>query len=102
MAYAFFYDMPGTEELYRRVKAEIGEEAPKGLLVQLVVRQDGGLRHFNVWESRQDWERYRQERVGPPWARCWRPPVSPSARPSRSSSGWRSSTWSRAPEPSAR
>jgi hypothetical protein len=65
MPYAFYYDVPGTEELYRRVKAEIGEEAPKGLLVQLVVRQDGGLRHFNVWESRQDWDRYRQERVGP-------------------------------------
>jgi hypothetical protein len=65
MAYAFFYDVPGTEELYQRIKAEIGEEPPEGLLVQLVVKHDGGLRHFNVWDSRQDWERYRQERVGP-------------------------------------
>ena len=25
----------------------------------------GGLRHLNVWESEPDWERYRDERVGP-------------------------------------
>lgn len=56
--------MPGTEELYQRIKAEIGEP-PKGQVVHLVAKCDGGLRHFNVWESRQDWERFRQERVGP-------------------------------------
>jgi hypothetical protein len=33
--------------------------------VQLVVRHDGGLRHYNVWASEQDWERYRREQVGP-------------------------------------
>jgi hypothetical protein len=65
MTYAFFYDVPGTEELYRRVKAEIGDEPPKGLVLHLVATHDGGLRHLNVWESRQDWERYRAERVGP-------------------------------------
>jgi hypothetical protein len=65
MSYAFYYDVPGTEELYRRIKAEIGDEPPKGQVVHLVARCDGGLRHFNVWESRQDWERFRQERVGP-------------------------------------
>ena len=52
MSYAFFYDVPGTEELYQRIKAEIGDEPPNG-------------RHFNVWESRRDWERHRQERIGP-------------------------------------
>jgi hypothetical protein len=65
MPYAFFYDVPGTEDLYQRIKAEIGDEPPKGLVLQLVARQDGGLRHFNVWESEEDWERYRAERVGP-------------------------------------
>jgi hypothetical protein len=65
MSYAFFYDVPGTEELYRRIKAEIGDEPAKGLVVHLVVKRDGGLRHFNVWESTQDWERYRHERVEP-------------------------------------
>jgi hypothetical protein len=37
----------------------------KGLVVHLVVKSDGGLRHFNVWESKQDRERYRHERIGP-------------------------------------
>ena len=65
MSYAFYYDVPGTDELYRRIKAEIGDEPPKGQVMHLVVKQDGGLRHFNVWESRQDWQRHRQERIGP-------------------------------------
>jgi hypothetical protein len=33
MSYAFYYDVPGTEELYRRIKAEIGDEPPKGQVV---------------------------------------------------------------------
>jgi hypothetical protein len=66
MPYAFFYDVPGDEHMYGKVKDEIGEEQPKGLLVQLVVkRSEGGLRHFNVWESREDWERFQEERVQP-------------------------------------
>lgn len=67
MSYAFFYDVPGDEHIYGRVKAEIGEEQPKGLLVQLVAKraEGGGLRHFNVWESKEDWERFREERVDP-------------------------------------
>jgi hypothetical protein len=66
MSYAFFYDAPGDERIYATVKAEIGQEQPKGLLVQLVAKRDGGgLRHFNVWESREDWERFQEERVAP-------------------------------------
>ena len=65
MPYAFFYDVPGNEQLYRRVQSEIGDEAPKGLIVHLVVKQDDGLRHFNVWDSPEDWERFRTERVDP-------------------------------------
>jgi hypothetical protein len=44
-----------------------GEHGHAGhpLRPQLVTKTDGGLRHLNVWESRQDWERYRDERVGP-------------------------------------
>jgi hypothetical protein len=65
MSYAFYYDVPGTEELYQRIKAEIGDEPPKGQVLHLIVKHDGGLRHFNVWGSRQDWERHRRERIGP-------------------------------------
>ena len=63
--YAFTYDVPVDEHFYQRVKAEIGEEYPKGLVVHLVAKQPDGLRHFDVWESREDWERFRDERVDP-------------------------------------
>jgi hypothetical protein len=66
MSYAFFYDVPGDEHIYGKVKAEIGQEQPKGLMVQLVAKRDeGGLRHFFVWDSKEDWERFQEERAEP-------------------------------------
>jgi hypothetical protein len=65
MSYACSYEVPSDEQLYRQVKTEVGEEQPRGLIVHLVVKSDGGLRHIGVWESRADWERFRDERVQP-------------------------------------
>ncbi len=65
MPYAVQYDVPSDPEFYRRVAAEIGEEQPSGLVTHLVVKCDAGLRHIGVWESKEDWERFRSERVGP-------------------------------------
>lgn len=65
MAYAVQYDVPATKEFYSTVKAEIGDEQPDGLVVHLVVKHDAGLRHIGVWDSREDWERFRRERVEP-------------------------------------
>ncbi len=65
MPYAFHYDVPADEQFYRRVKDEIGEEKPQGLVAHLVVKRDGGLRHIEVWDSKEDWERFRRERVDP-------------------------------------
>ena len=66
MSYAVFYDVPGDEHIYGKVKAEIGDEPAKGLRVQLVAKRDGGgLRHIQVWESKEDWERFQEERVAP-------------------------------------
>lgn len=65
MPYALQYDVPADEQLYRRVAAEIGDEQPKGLVAHLVVKRDGGLRHIEVWDSREEWERFRTERVEP-------------------------------------
>ncbi len=62
MPYACFYDVPGDERMYAQVKAQIGEEQPKGLILHLVIKREDGLRHFEVWESRQEWERFQQER----------------------------------------
>jgi hypothetical protein len=51
--------------MYRQLKAGLGDERPPGLVVHLVVKTDGGLRHTEVWESREDWERFRDEKVQP-------------------------------------
>ncbi|MFP5317152.1 MAG: hypothetical protein ACLGI2_02530 [Acidimicrobiia bacterium] len=65
MAYALEYEVPATPEIYGRVKAEVGDEPAKGMVSHLVVRQDHGLRHITVWDSREDWERFRDERLQP-------------------------------------
>lgn len=65
MPYAFQLDIPTDEQFYEKVKAEIGDEQPQGLISHLVVKQDGGLRHIDVWESKEDWDRFSAERVGP-------------------------------------
>jgi hypothetical protein len=73
MACAFFYDVPGDERIYAQVKAELGDELPEGLLVQVVTkRPEGGLRHFNVWESKEAFDRFQRERVGPAVAKVLR------------------------------
>ena len=66
MPYAFFYDVPASEDMYRAVKAAIGDAEPPGLLAQLVVHApDGGLRHIGVWTSADDWQRFHHDRVEP-------------------------------------
>jgi hypothetical protein len=65
IVYAFSYDVPGDPGIYQRVKAAIGDEPAKGLIVQMVVKRDQGLRHVGVWESKELFDRFQQERVGP-------------------------------------
>lgn len=71
MSYVLQYEVPADEQLYRRVRAEIGDEQPKGLVVHMVLKGERGLRHIGVWESREDWERFRDERVGPAVGRAF-------------------------------
>ena len=71
MSYMLQYEVPANEQFYRRVRAQIGEEQPKGLIVHMVVKQEGGLRHIGLWESKEDWERFRQERVEPALGRVF-------------------------------
>ncbi len=65
MAYAFVQDVPITMEIYEQIKAEIGAEVPRGLIVHVVAQTERGLRYVDVWESKEDWERFRDERVHP-------------------------------------
>ena len=65
MAYALEYEVPATTDIYARVKAEIGDDLPQGMVSHLVVQQEHGLRHITVWESKEDWERFRDGRLQP-------------------------------------
>jgi hypothetical protein len=65
MSYAMLYDVPADEEMYRQVNAAIGDEKPDGLVVHLVLQADSGLRHIDVWDSQQDWQRFRDDRLEP-------------------------------------
>ena len=65
MAYAVEFEVPGDEHLYERVKDAIGAERPDGLLVHMVVKTAGGLRHIEVWNTVDEHERFHRDRVEP-------------------------------------
>jgi len=66
MSYAFTQDVPIDAVAYQRILDGLGDEAPKGLIVHLVVeRPEGGLRYLDVWESEADWDRFAEERLHP-------------------------------------
>ena len=65
MPYALEFEVPGDEALYGRVKDAIGDEQPVGLLVHMVVRTSGGLRHIEVWNTVDEHQRFHRDRVEP-------------------------------------
>ena len=65
MTHACSYEVPASEQMYREVKQAIGDELPEGLVVHLVVQAESGLRHIEVWDSKEDWDRFHDERVEP-------------------------------------
>jgi hypothetical protein len=65
MTYAFVQDVPADERIYAQIRARLGQEPPKGLVAHLALKREGGLRYVDVWDTREDWERFRVERVEP-------------------------------------
>jgi hypothetical protein len=65
MSYAFSYEVPGNPKIYAAVKAEIGPDVPAGLIAQIVLQVEQGLRHIMVWNTREDWELFSSTRVDP-------------------------------------
>lgn len=72
MSYAMLYDVPADEKMYRQITAAIGDEKPQGLVVHLVLQAESGLRHIEVWNSQQDWQRFHDERLEPAVHACGR------------------------------
>lgn len=63
--YGFVQDVPANEEMYRQIRARLGEQPPTGLVAHVVLSREGGLRYVDVWETQADWERFRDEEVEP-------------------------------------
>lgn len=68
MAIAVINEVPGVgPDQYDEVQArmELDANPPKGCLVHTAGFVDGKLKVFDVWESREAWERFAEERLGP-------------------------------------
>jgi len=57
----------GTQEQYDAVNAEMGtvENPPAGMLFHAAGPKDGGWKVIDFWESREAFDRFQQERLGP-------------------------------------
>jgi len=65
LTYAYVQDIAEDWEDYERLTAVLGDEVPEGLIVHVAGRTDSGFRIIDVWESREAWERFRDERLRP-------------------------------------
>ncbi|MBK5288328.1 MAG: hypothetical protein JJE46_07665 [Acidimicrobiia bacterium] len=66
MTYAFIQDVPIDAVAYERIRTELGDERPEGMVTHLAIeRPEGGLRYIDVWESEADWQRFVEERLHP-------------------------------------
>jgi hypothetical protein len=81
MAIAVLVDNPeGSQEIYEKVRAQLGLEAPAGGIFHAAgPSPNGGWRVMEVWESEEDARRWRDERPLPAFdaAGVPRPPASP-------------------------
>lgn len=65
MTYAWLQDVPINIEIYEKIRAELGDQPPEGLIVHIVTQTERGLRYLDVWESEEACERFFDERVHP-------------------------------------
>ncbi len=67
MAIAFLVDNPeGSQEMYEKVRAQLGLDAPAGGIFHLAgPSPNGGWQVLEVWESEEDAMRFRNERLMP-------------------------------------
>ena len=81
MAIAMVVDNPdGSQEVYEKVRAQLGLDAPAGGIFHLAgPSPNGGWRVLEVWESEEDARRFRDERLMPAFdaAGIPRPPSPP-------------------------
>jgi len=64
--YAFEQDVPITAAIHARIVEGLGDVPPEGLLAHIAIeREDGRLSYLDLWESREDCDRFTHERLHP-------------------------------------
>ena len=64
--HAYCREMPGvTEEMATSVDKEVGEAPVAGLVAHVSGPTENGWRIIDVWESEEDYNRFRSERLLP-------------------------------------
>jgi hypothetical protein len=67
MTYAVIRDIPASWERYAPFAEALADPVPSGLVLHVAGPTDEGFRLVEIWETRDDWERFRareQELVG--------------------------------------
>jgi hypothetical protein len=66
MAVAVLNEVEGvTPELYDAVNAKLGDDIPDGAIMHTAGFTGGKMIVFDVWESREHFERFQNERLRP-------------------------------------
>jgi hypothetical protein len=65
VTYAYVQDVASSWEQYEQVTASLVDPPPAGLLLHVAGPTDEGVRIIDVWESKEDWQRFRSERLDP-------------------------------------
>jgi len=65
VSYAFVQDVAASWEQYERLAAALVDPAPVGLILHVAGPTDEGFRTIDVWESEEEWERFRAEHLAP-------------------------------------
>ena len=63
--WAFVSDLPISREQYDKLDTELGTNNPEGLIVHAAGESGSGIRIIDIWESKQHFERFQSERLGP-------------------------------------
>ena len=65
MTHAFTYEVPITPDIYHRIRAGLGADRPKGLIVHLAYQTDNGLKYLDVWDCKEDFDAFAADRLHP-------------------------------------
>ncbi|MFI6601785.1 hypothetical protein ACIBHX_36530 [Nonomuraea sp. NPDC050536] len=65
MTFAFTYDVPIGRDVYQRLVRDLGPEFPPGMILHLAHEIPGGLRYFDVWESKEAHADFVENRLHP-------------------------------------